>query len=177
MSKDERQIKDSGDDVAVLVRLAGQRPPIAEERIERTRTAARETWLRETRRRSRSRIIYGAVTLAAAASLVLLATIFRPSDDGVKLAGVGGAVPIRLLVGEASIHEAADGRIASARALAARERVSMDSLLSTSDTQRASVLLPSGHSLRLDHSTRIRVAGPASFVLDRGAIYITSGQV
>ena len=67
MNSDPRKSQDHGDDVATLIRLAGQRPAVPEERIERARPAARTTWQQETRRRSRARYLWGAAALAAAA--------------------------------------------------------------------------------------------------------------
>jgi ferric-dicitrate binding protein FerR (iron transport regulator) len=176
MTSDTRHTKDHGDDVAKLIRLAGQRPPIPEDRIQRAREAAHATWRSETRRRSRNRYVWGAVALAAAASLVVLAVnSFLPRQE-VMRAGVGGALPVRLLAGQAQIRNVGGERLSPPRALAASESVPLNSVLTTSDSSRAAVRLPSGHSLRLDLSTRVRLQDSKTLHLDRGAIYLASAS-
>ena len=70
--KDHREHKEAErDDIATLVRLAGKRRAVPDERAERVRSAARAQWRQEVRRRSRRRYAWYAAGLAAAASLAL----------------------------------------------------------------------------------------------------------
>lgn len=176
MTSQTRQTNDHGDDVAALIRLAGQRPTIARERIERAREAAYATWQRETRRRSRRRYAWGAVALAAAASIVFVAVYMRLPGGAARWAGVGGSLQIQLLAGEAQVVTSAGEVLSTPRALAASESVPAGSVLATSGTNRAAVHLPSGHSLRLDLSTRVRLDDSRSLYLERGAVYLASGS-
>jgi ferric-dicitrate binding protein FerR (iron transport regulator) len=176
MTSDTRHTKDPADDVATLIRLAGRRPAIPENRVERARDAAHATWQREIRRRSRRRYAWGAVALAAAASLVFVAVYLRLPDEAVLRAGVGGSLQIQLLAGEAQILDSAGEGLLPPRALAVSESVPPGSVLTTSGAGRAAVRLPSGHSLRLDLSTRVRLDDSRSLYLERGTVYLASGD-
>jgi ferric-dicitrate binding protein FerR (iron transport regulator) len=174
MTSDTRNSKNHGDEVATLIRLAGQRPAIPEDRIERVREAAHATWRRETRRRSRNRYVWGAAALAAAASIIFVVVYLRLPAEPVLQAGVGGCQQVQLLAGEAEIRESATAGSFSSGAPAATAAQPLSCVLSTSEIGRAAVLLPSGHSLRLDQSTKVRLADTRTMTLDSGAIYLAS---
>lgn len=126
---------DSPDDVARLIRLAGRRSAVPEEVAARVRAAAREHWQSGLRHRARTRFLWTAGALAAAASIVL-------------------AIAWSLLRGGAPVE--------------GRE-------IATGEGRRVVVRLASGHSVRLDESSKIRVLGRAALALDRGAVYVDSG--
>lgn len=177
MKDDRTPVEDQGDDVATLVRLAGQRPPIPEERLVRAKAAAREAWLRETRRRSRNRILWGGLALAAAASVtVAVIGLTRPPGAGgsPEIAGVGGSLPVELEAGLAWVREPAAGALSAARKMAGSQEIPPGSLLSTGTGRRAALRLPSGHSLRLDEETHVRLEDAGTLLLDRGALYLAS---
>lgn len=177
MIEDRTPNEDRSDDVARLVRLAGQRPPVPGERVARVRAAAREAWLRESRRRSRRRLIWGGVALAAAASLAVavigLARLPGLSGGG-EVAGVGGALPVELEAGSVMVRELAGGRLGPPRSMAASETIPPGSVLATATGHRAALRLPSGHSLRLDEASEVRLDNAGTVHIERGALYLAS---
>jgi ferric-dicitrate binding protein FerR (iron transport regulator) len=142
---------DSPDDVASLIRLAGRRPAVPEDVAARVRAAAHEQWQSGLRRRARARFLWTAGALAAAASVVLAIawSVFRvdaPVRVDVRVESLAGPVT----VGDREIETGEGGRVA--------------------------VRLASGHSVRLDGSSKIRILGRVALALDRGAVYVDSGS-
>ncbi len=174
MTADDGSMRNDGDDIRTLVRLAGQRPPVPEEHIARAREAARSTWRQEVRRRSRGRYLWGGAALAAAASIILFVSYSLPPGGSSERAGLGGCGPIEVVAGQAQIREPAGATFTAPRALVAEAMVPLDSVVSTSATRRAAIRLPSGHSLRLDFSTQVRITGAERLHLERGALYVAS---
>jgi ferric-dicitrate binding protein FerR (iron transport regulator) len=137
---------DSPDDVASLIRLAGRRPAVPEDVAARVRAAAHEQWRSGLRRRARARSLWTAGALAAAASIVLaIAWSVLRGGSPVQVESLAGPVS----VGSREIETGEGGRVA--------------------------LRLASGHSVRLDGSSKIRILGRAALALDRGAIYVDSG--
>ncbi len=176
MMGDEEHGGEGADDLARLIRLAGERTPLPEERVERAREEARRVWQREIRRRVAWREIRGGAALAAAASLVVAIAYWLTLREGVPTAGVGGMGPIEVVVGEAQVREPSGGRLQPPRPFVAAATVPMGSVLTTTEATRAAIRLPSGHSLRLDHSTEVRLAAAERLHLDRGALYLASAS-
>jgi len=164
------------DDVATLLRLAGKRPAVPPERAERVRAAAHAQWSREVRRRSRRRYLYGAAGLAAAASLILAITLWvLPYPTGGPT-GSDQAIRVEVLTGPAWSRVLADRPNAAPTELRIGGEVPVGSELVTAGDGRAAIRLASGHSVRLDTATKIRLLEGGSFALDQGAIYIDSGS-
>lgn len=137
---------DSRDDVARLIRLAGRRPAVPEDVAARVRAAAHEHWQSGLRRRARVRFLWTAGTLAAAASIILaIAWSVLRVDASVRVESLAGPVT----VGDREIETGEGGRVA--------------------------VRLASGHSVRLDGSSKVRILGRAALALDRGAVSVDSG--
>lgn len=166
MSPDLKRPPDNGDDVATLVRIAGPRPAVPAERSERVRAAARLSWQQAVQRHSRSRRVRTFVILATAASVALLITVgtlrFRSGAPAAE-----AAIRVESLHGTVWVN---------ARPLAAGEGVAMGSELSTGEAGLVAIRLPSGHSVRLAGATRLRLVGPAALALDRGTVYVDSGE-
>jgi ferric-dicitrate binding protein FerR (iron transport regulator) len=152
-------------DVATLLRVAGKRHDVPRERAERIRATARAEWQVEVRRGSRRRRAWAAAALAAAATVaaVWLGLPSRPA-----------AVPVESLSG-AAWARAAGGDGAERRRIAVGDEVTLESAVETDEGGRVALRLVSGHSLRLDASTRVRLLGAASVTLDRGTLYVDSG--
>jgi len=163
------------DEVGALIRIADRPRAVPEYRIERARAAAHATWRRESRR-SRARRLWNYGALAAAASLALVAGYRAlPGPAG---QGTGGAEPItlELKAGTVRLLGSAGEAASQSRLLEPIDAVAPDSALLTSGATRAALRLPSGHSLRLDHSTQVRLLDSRTLALDRGAIYVDSGK-
>ncbi len=174
MTAGNGSMHNDGDGIGTLVRLASQRPPVPEEHIARAREAARSVWRQKVRRRSLGRYFWAGAALAAAASIILFVSYSLPPAGRATRAGLGGCGPIEVVAGEARIQEPAGAALSRERALVAEAMVPLDSVISTSATRRAAIRLPSGHSLRLDFSTQVRLAGADTLHLERGALYVAS---
>ena len=172
MKNGEENPLNKRDDVATLVRLAGKRKAVPRERAERVRAAAQEQWQREVRRRARRRLWLGG--LATAATLVLAMALRILSGSGGVPLGPQASILVESLIGPVWLESAVDSA-APARALVAGEKIPFESALTTENGGRTAIRLASGHSVRLDGSTRIRLLEAGSIALDKGAIYVDSG--
>jgi ferric-dicitrate binding protein FerR (iron transport regulator) len=172
MKEDGKHPMDDRDDVAKLVRLGGKRRSVPHERAERVRAAAQAQWQEEVRRRSRRRYVWTAAALATAASLVLAITLtFIPfgSDDPT---GSGATILVEALNGSAWSRLGAEANLF----IAVGDNLRPGSALATAEESRAAIRLASGHSVRLDASTQIRLLDNGSLAVDRGAVYVDSGE-
>jgi ferric-dicitrate binding protein FerR (iron transport regulator) len=171
MSEDRQRPTEKRDDVGELVRLAGKRKGVSTTRTERVRAAVHTSWREEVRQRSRRRRIGLAVALAAAASVVLLI--------GVRIGpraptGDDPAIRVEAVLGALWQRDPADAS-ASPHAIQVGATAPIGIELATGDGDRAAISLSSGHTVRLDISTRIRLLGERSVALDHGAVYVDSG--
>jgi ferric-dicitrate binding protein FerR (iron transport regulator) len=170
MSEEPRRPTDERDDVAALVRLAGKRQAVPGERAECVRAAARDEWRRGLRRRARRRYAWAAAGLAAAAALVLAVALrVVPSPAGQPRSA--DVARVESLTGPA--WSGGDGP--TRRPLAVGDELALGSELSTDATARVAIRLASGHSVRLDASTRLHLLERGALGLDRGALYVDSG--
>lgn len=167
MNREDDPSPDPRDDVAALIRLAGRRPAVPEDVAARVRAAAHEHWQSGLRQRARARWLWRGAALAAAASIVLAIawSLLRvePSPGGPPALA---SVRVESLVGPAR---------AGGRPLQAGAEVPAGSGIETGKGGRVAVRLPSGHSVRLDESSRIRILERLALALDRGAVYVDSG--
>lgn len=171
MSEKPERPADDRDDVARLVRLAGKRQAVPPERAERVRRAARLRWQHEVRRRHRIRIVWTAAALAAAACLVVAIGVrLLPTGSG-EPSGAASMIRVEALAGRATVVE----EITRSRAVAPGDGIAVGSELSTAEASRVALRLASGHSVRLDAATTIRLIDARSLVLERGALYVDSG--
>ncbi len=171
MNENHGNLEDEGDDVARLLRVAGKRPPMPPERVERVRAAALLQW-QEVLRRSPSRRYAWAAALAAAAGLVILIRILA---FGTGAPTSGAAASVDSSAGSAWVRNAPD-RSESERPIAVGDGVALGSEVVTAAGARVALRLASAHSLRLDGSTRIRLLDATSVALDQGALYVDSGN-
>ena len=171
MNEDREHSMADRDDVAKLVRLAGKRRAVPRERAERVRSAAQAQWQEEIRRRSRKRYVWTTAALATAASLVLaIALTFLPLGSDVPT-GSDAVNLVEALSGSAWSRFSGEEN----RSLEVGDDLRLGSELATAEESRAAIRLASGHSVRLDASTRIRLLDDGSLAVDRGAIYVDSG--
>ena len=160
----------SDDEVARLVRLAGQSDPIAAERLARVRTAVHDAWRDEhvvrtarqvkTRRRWRSVAV---LLLVAATSGAIAFAIWGPIRT-----------PAPVLV--AHIDQLTGRATGSPAPFTAGSQVMSGSTVTTS-TGTLAMTLTSGVRLRLDASSTARVDSGTDVVLERGAVYVDSAGV
>lgn len=174
MISDPKRENDSTDDVGRLIRIAGQ-PQMPAERLRRAKVAAHATWERQARRRRRAVFAGRIAILAAAASVALLLAVAVMRGPGSAPPGPAGSMKVELVAGKAQIGSAAGRSVSNLRELEPVDVLTSGSVVLTSGDDRAALRLPSGHSLRLDHGSRIRMLDPTSLALDRGAVYLDSG--
>jgi ferric-dicitrate binding protein FerR (iron transport regulator) len=159
-------MKPEDDDIALLIRLAGRRPAVPEDVTARVRAAAHEHWRNEVRSRARVRFLWTAGALAAAASVILAIawSVFRVAPAPPP--GLQASVRVESVAGPAW---------AGGRPLRAGDGLPAGAGIETGEQGRVAVRLPSGHSVRLDSASRIRILGRVTLALDRGAVYVDSG--
>lgn len=173
MSENHTGSGDEQDDVARLLRLAGKRSAVAVERIRRARAAARECWREEVRRRSSRRIVWAFAGTALVATVILLSFLRVGGDAPVRRAAIETAL-VERLVGGATSHLPDAGGGNAPRRLTTGDSVSLGSLVSTDAEGRLALRLPTGHSLRMDASSEVRLRADGAVTLERGALYVDS---
>jgi ferric-dicitrate binding protein FerR (iron transport regulator) len=150
------------DPIESLLRASGKRPDVGAPRAQRVRAAAHAAWRHEVARRTRRRRLIGATALAAtillAAALALTRRTPAPSAAGVL-----------------TVERIESAAWAETGELRPGSTVSRGSRVTTGDDARVALSAPSGHSLRLDRRTVLRVVGDRAFALERGAVYVDSG--
>jgi ferric-dicitrate binding protein FerR (iron transport regulator) len=172
MNDNRKTPQDDRDDVASLLRLAGKRDAVPPERAERVRVAARARWKQEVRGRSRRRLLAGAAGLAAAAALVIAVGLWvRPGSSGP--AGPDRTTRVEVLNGPAWAR--AGGAESDLVPLEIGGEVRPGTEVTTAGDGRAALRLATGHSVRLDRSTTLRILEDRTLALDQGAVYVDSG--
>jgi ferric-dicitrate binding protein FerR (iron transport regulator) len=153
-----------------LIRVAGKRRPVPPERAMRVRATVHAEWRRairtDRRHRATSRLAW---SIAAAATIIVGLTL------GAWRFGVGPWVPV--------LPAASVERVVASVRLVDGERAFLEtgeallpgSLLETGADGRLAIRLASGHSVRLDTDTRLRLRSGSALDLDRGAVYVDSG--
>ncbi len=162
----------NGDNIGRLLRMAGPRPSAPHEREARVKELVHDEWRASLRgRRQRLWMVRGGLSLAAAASMLLMVGLLfqpmapvRPVFDGPigELETLSGAVTL-----------VADG---VSRPLHIGDRIPAGATIDTGSTGRAAVRLASGSSLRLDQGTRLRGLTDSVVELESGGVYLDSGE-
>ncbi len=164
MTDDRNESKKVRDDVATLVRLAGRRSPVPQERFDRAKIAAHAAWRQQSRQRSRRRYLTAAVAAAAVVVIAVALRLVPAPRMPIQVEAVNGQAWIRV-----------SGDASPARELQVGDAVTWPADLSTSAGGQVALRLASGHSVRLDQGSQARFVASASVELDRGAIYVDSG--
>ncbi len=156
---------DRGDPIEALLRLTGPRPRVPAERAERVKDAVRAHWrsgIEGSRKRNRRRV---AAALAVAATIVVAigVGVLRRGDVALPVQSAGH---VERVAGAALLLPSAT--------LAAGDEIAEGSELSTDAGGLVAMRLASGHSVRLDAGTRLRVLPGGALALDRGAVYVDS---
>lgn len=152
------------DEIGELIRFAGEREPVAAERMEAARARVGAHWEQVVARRKRRKTSSTWRNLAIAASLVIAvgaAVLLRPgapvADQLVMIDRMSGEILI-------NGHPASSG-----------DAFASGSTIETGDNGRIALTFPEGQSVRLDHDTRLLVAASDRIELDRGGVYVDSG--
>jgi len=153
-----------------LIRVAGRRRPVPPERAMRVRAVVHAEWRQAIRMDRRQR-----VTLRLAWSFAAAATIIVGVTLGAWRLGVGPWAPVL----PAALVETVVASVrlvdADRALLETGEPLLPGSLIETGADGRLAIRLASGHSVRLDTDTRLRLRSGSALDLDRGAVYVDSG--
>ena len=156
-------------DIEQVLRSAGPRekPPVAIERA--VHDSLRAEWralVAEGHRQRRRRMGFAlaAGILAAAVGVWVAAPrMTGPADVVATLALASGEVRVR------------SGWFGGWRAIAGGQGLASGQTLQTGSAGRGVLTLPGGVSARMDHNTRVLLAGGDEVVLERGALYVDAG--
>jgi ferric-dicitrate binding protein FerR (iron transport regulator) len=144
------------DSIAALLQATGRRPAVPADRTDRVRAAAHDHWRREIGRRARGRRMAWGASLAAAAVAVVAVVLGIRALRPTVATGPSG---IR-------VERAANAALQVGAVVAWGDEVT------TGAGARVALRAPSGHSLRLDTGTTLRVRSDREFSLERGAVYV-----
>jgi ferric-dicitrate binding protein FerR (iron transport regulator) len=148
----------SDEKIAGLLRLTGPRPAVPADRSARVKAAVHAYWRGEVAGRSKRKTLWTVAALAAVVTVAVavgFARGWRPG--GPPPAGIAA----RIEVGSATARKGEDVRSGSE--------------INTSGADRLAIRMASGHSVRLDLDTRVRVLSRRAVALYEGAVYVDSG--
>ena len=156
MGSDSRE--EAGDGIARLLRDTGRRPAVPPDRAARVEASVREHWRRTVAVRRRRNLLRSVVAAAAMILLVLLAGVWlrhrrSPGNDVVaRVERTGASALIR-----------------------PGDPVRAGTMVATRGSERVAIRTLSGHSVRLDTDSRLRILSGSSIALEAGAVYVDSG--
>ncbi len=166
---------DPKDEIASLLRMAGQRPPVPLEVAERVREATRDHWRREARARKLKRRLWAGAGLAAAAVLAMGLGLALLRTSPVPPAGAPAA-RVELVAHPAWARSATPGSSPAMSGLRPGDALPSGAEIATESEGSLAILMASGHSVRLDAGTRLRIISGSMLDLQRGALYVDSGR-
>lgn len=155
------------DPIEALLKATGRRPAIPADRTDRVRDAARTQWKRQLDAGSRHRRMRWTVSLAAAA-IVVVAVGLGWRSFGPPVAQDRSGIQVKRVANAAWTRRGFRSRVA----LYVGSVVPWGSEVTTGNDARLALSAPTGHSLRLDTGTTLRVVSDRVFVLESGAIYV-----
>lgn len=151
------------DDVGRLIKLAGARETIEEERFDRVRLNVHQHWqevVSSSQAKSRPRRLEA---IAMVASLAVIVGIIFTLSEVMILPEVRSLADVQRVLGEVKIA----GELAAGDSF-----ISADSSINTGSDGRVALRLSGGQLLRIDSASQVRLHSPGEISLDRGAIYI-----
>ncbi len=163
----------SDDRIELLLRATGRRPVVPADRADRVKTAVRAHWRAETRRRWRRLRLWPAVAVATAATVVAAVGVGIWQRVGPS-PGSEAAARVERVVHSAWSRPASGAAGTSPSVLRSGDEIEVGSELATEGAGRLAIRMASGHSLRLDAGTHLRVLSERVIALDRGAVYVDS---
>jgi hypothetical protein len=171
---DRSRSPDLRDDLATLVKLGGPRAAPPASRAARVKAALHTHWRSEVRRRTRRRNTWLFAAMAAASAVIAAVALDIPSRFVGTPPVATAAFRVESVVQPVWVRDAAAPGAQPAR-LEVGNAIPVASELATEGDGRIAVRSESGHSVRLDVSTRVRIVSPVAVALDRGKIYVDSG--
>lgn len=164
------------DDVERLLRLAGRRPEVADDELDRLRPLALAAMRDGLARRADSRRRRLGLAVAALAALVVLAVATGLLGGAGLLGDASSPAPAiavaRLEHVSGSVSAAGDAVVAGGELVAGTELATGDA---ASGAGHAALATTAGHRLRLDAGTRLAILDPSRLELRAGAVYVETG--
>lgn len=173
---DEPRADETGEDPTVrLLRLAGARPAVPQDRAARVRAAVHGHWRARNRRRAYLRRGLSALVLAAGVTaLILIAGRFGEVDHSATPPGELVAVVEQIDGMPQRMSGTADG--SAGTRLSRNDAIRTGEWIATGEHARVALRFGDGTSLRLDAGTRVRPVSSNVIELSAGAIYVDSGR-
>jgi ferric-dicitrate binding protein FerR (iron transport regulator) len=158
-----------------LLRLAGSRPSVSDERTARVRAAVYPRWQTVSRRRTiRRRSLAGAMLLAAAAVLFVMVDRVNQLDPPGTATGEVAAV-VERLEGK-PLRTTGNASTGPRHVLSLNDPVRTGEWIETDGRARVAVRFQDGSSVRLDLGSRARALSPSVLELSSGAVYVDTGR-
>ena len=160
------------DPIEAILKATGRRPPVAAERAERVRSAARSQWMRELTRRTRRRRAMWIATLAAVAVIAIAGLALRGPAAPI---GPESAIRVARVANDVRMRTGSIPLLRSTETLRTDSSVPAGASLMTGGDGRAALRVAGGRSIRMDGGTTLRVLSDRTFVLVTGSVYVDSG--
>lgn len=165
---------DTGEDAtALLLRLAGARPAVPDDRTARVRSAVHVHWRARNRRRAIQRRLLSSLVFVAAAAAVIL-VIGRRSRNDQPVTRSGELVAIVEQVHGTPQHVSSAGDGVAPAGLSRNDPIRSGDWISTDARARVGLRFNDGTSVRLDAGTRARPLSSSAIELGAGAVYVDS---
>jgi ferric-dicitrate binding protein FerR (iron transport regulator) len=161
------------DDVGALMQIGGRRETPAADISARVRGAVEDAWEQAVAARWRRRaLVVSGAGLAAAATIVL---ILQRDGNRYRLADMNHPPAIGVverISGQATFEQTS--RTSGGESISAGRAILAGSILRTSGSGHVAMRFESGVSVRVDSSTSVGVLPGNVFVLEHGAIYVST---
>lgn len=164
------------DRIGSLLRLAGRRETVPDDRMRRVRAAVHAEWRQQTRTRSRRVTVRWSLGALAAAALVLVAVRLPIRNDSAGPIGQSEVAIIEALTGAVRLVSASQRGGLAPRLLQIGDRVGTGDVVETTSGGLASLRLSGGASVRVNRGTQLHLVSDTALVLAIGAIYVDSGD-
>jgi hypothetical protein len=163
--------------VARLIKLAGRRRPVPAARAARVRAAVHAEWQTAMRSRRRRRTTTRAAWSLAAAAMLILAVGLAAWRAGVGPWATASPVASVEAVRNAAQLAASDSASRAGESETARAGMVLHAgaVVETDAEGLLALRFDTGHSVRIDGATRLRVRSGNRLELQRGAVYVDSG--
>lgn len=163
------------DRIEDVLRATGRRPEAPRDVAERVKAALHGQWRTGVRARRRRRRIAVGIALTATIAGVALASRVLHSPSPLEARPVGTVATVEA-VSETAWSRQDAARAGSASSLRLGNGLASGAELATGSGGRLALRFASGHSVRLDEETQVRLVSPTTIALDRGTIYVDSKQ-
>lgn len=162
-----------GDRIGQLIRSAGPREAVAQDRMVRVRNSVHGAWHQAVAKPERRPLmpnlsLWFTVPVAATAAIVVAVTLGIWINMAGQPTSFGNIDVVR---GQVTAFDAENRSVGDPTSVLLGAGYAVE----TGPNGRAALSLASGHSIRFDNDTRLVLASNDELILERGAIYLDSG--